>query len=334
MTNKLLISLATLAVTGIVLYHLDFFTPKDSIETEFLNFKKHFNKSYGSPSELKYRFEVFKKTLERIERNNSDRTKTHRSAINKFSDLTFTEFKAQYLTKMNRSADIHSNERLLKISPVKRDWRLKKGAVNKVKNQGSCGSCWAFSTNASLETAVWQKTKKSVSLSEQELVDCAKGKYDNDGCDGGLQDEAYKYIVDNKIATEKAYPYRGRDQKCSRRNKKAKGRVAVSDFKYVKKGVNGLLAASAKQVVSVSIEVRDDFMDYASGVYSSDSTCGRDLNHGVALVGYNTSVKRPYFIVRNSWGPEWGIDGYVRMSIGKGQGTCGIANDTNVVAVL
>ena len=332
MQNKLILALSTLALTGLLLYKMAQPSNDSILRNQFLYFKIRFNKSYGSASELEYRFSVFKSTLDRIEKNNSDPQKTHTARVNKFSDLTFAEFKARFLTNLNRSANASFVDNFeAGVSPKKMDWRTKKGAVGKVKNQGACGSCWAFSTVASLETRVWQSTKKSVSLSEQELVDCAKGEYGNYGCNGGLQDEAFKYIIDNQIGTEKAYPYRGRDQKCSKKNKKKGERVSVESFDYVKEGVTALTKAAAKNVVSVSIEVQDDFMDYASGVYTNDESCGDQLNHAVTLVGYNTAVKKAYYIVRNSWGADWGIDGYVKMAIGTGDGTCGIANDSNVV---
>lgn len=332
MINKLLISFGILTLTGLTVYHLHRLSEEAGHRKTFLLFKDTHNKTYESLSELEYRFSVFRQTLRRIEAVNSDPSKTHWAAVNKFSDLTFAEFKAKYLSNMNRSADLSFTEELSKKGPKKRDWRQKKGAVGKVKNQADCGSCWAFSTIASLETAVWQKTKKSNSYSEQELVDCAGGKYGNEGCYGGLMDSAYDYIVDNKIATEKAYPYKAVTNKCSKKNKKKAGRQGASSFKYVKKGVNALTKAAAATVISVAIEVQDDLMDYAGGVYSNDDPdCGSELNHGVAVVGYNTTTKKPYFIVRNSWGPDWGQKGYVYMAISKGTGTCGIASGQNNV---
>lgn len=336
MIKKLLFSLGVLALTGFTLYHLQSSSREDHKRKQFMTFKNTHEKNYESLSELEYRFEIFKQTLQRIEAVNSDPSRTHTAAVNKFSDLTFAEFKSKYLTNMNRSADLSFSETLTKKTPKQRDWRKSKGAVGAVKNQADCGSCWAFSTVASLETAVWQKTKKSQSFSEQELVDCAGGKYGNLGCDGGLMDSAYQYIADKKIGTEKAYPYKARTMKCNKKNLKKKGRQGVKSYKVVKKGVNALTSAAAKQVVSVAIEVQDDFMDYSKGVYSNnDSDCGAELNHGVAVVGYNTTAKKPYYIVRNSWGADWGLKGYVNMAISKGTGTCGIASgDSNVVPVL
>ena len=335
MINKILIGVTILALTGFTIYHLSSEALNSSSRRQFLDFKLKYKKSYGSKTELEYRFNVFKESLKRINRVNSDSTRTHTAAVNKFSDLTFSEFKSKFLTKMSQPKKQEFIETNLEKAPLKKDWRKTKGAVGKVKNQEDCGSCWAFSTIASLETAVWQKTKKSVNLSEQELVDCAGGKYNNAGCDGGMMDDAYRYIIDNKVATEKNYPYRAVDHKCNKKNKKKGGRVAVSKFKYVKAGVTSLINAAAKQVVSVSIEVRDDMMDYSSGIYSnSDSSCGDELNHGVAVVGYNNQVKQKYLIVRNSWGADWGLNGYIKFAKSTGTGTCGIATEGNVVPVL
>ena len=316
MLNKLLISLSVLALTGFTIYQLSSESLESSSRKQFLDFKIEFNKSYGSKSELEYRFNIFKQTLKRIDSVNSDSTRSHTAAVNKFSDLTFAEFKSKFLRKMEQPKKEETLDASLGKVPKKKDWRQTKGAVGKVKNQEDCGSCWAFSTIASLETAVFQKTKKSVNLSEQELVDCAGGKYNNAGCDGGMMDDAYRYIIDNKVATEKNYPYKAVDHKCSKKNRQKGGRVAVSKFKYVKQGVNNLVNAAAKQVVSVSIEVRDDMMDYSEGIYSnSDSSCGDELNHGVAVVGYNNAVKSKYFIVRNSWGADWGMAGFIKLSL-------------------
>jgi C1A family cysteine protease len=334
MINKILLAVSALTLTGLTLYHLSSTSTESSLRLQFMQYKQQFKKSYGSPSELEYRFQVFKTTLNRINKNNSNPQKTHKAGVNKFSDLTFSEFKTMYLTDMNKSADMNSTAEIDLTKGAKVDWRQKKGAVGAVKNQEQCGSCWAFSTVASLETAYWQKNQKSVSLSEQELVDCSTS-YGNYGCNGGLMNQGYDYIVDNKIGTEKAYPYRAIDQNCSAKKKKKAGRVGVSSYSFISPAnVKGLIAAAKKQVVSVAIEVQDDFMDYSSGVYTNDDYCGSSLNHGVAVVGFNTKAKVPYFIVRNSWGPGWGDNGYIKMAVASGAGTCGIANESDVYPQL
>ena len=329
MINKLLLSLGVLALTGITVYQLSSSSQEETLRSRFMQFKQDFNKSYGSPSELEFRFGVFKSTVARINRNNADSSKTHVAAINKFSDLTFSEFKNSYLNDFKKSADLSSTAELTFTGKPSVDWRTTKG-VNPVKNQAQCGSCWAFSTTASLEFATFVKDSRVVSLSEQELVDCA-GSYGNNGCNGGLMAYAYDYIRGSKIALEANYPYRAVDQTCSSVNRAKPNREGAPPYSFISPAnVNGLLSAAENQVVSVAIEVQNDFMDYHSGVYTSDPYCGYSLNHGVAVVGYNTSASVPYFIVRNSWGASWGDRGYIKMAVASGSGTCGIANSSDV----
>ena len=271
--------------------------------------------------------------LKKVNAHNTQSNKKYKLGINKFSDLTFNEFKSKYL-QTPRKAQKNTDLRKVEVSlPTEVDWRTKKGAVNPVKDQGQCGSCWAFSTVASVENLIWRTKNKSVSLSEQELVDCAGGKYENEGCNGGLMDKAMDYVVDNKIGTERSYPYKAVDHRCNKKNKKKKGRVAVSGYNYISpSNVNGLQKAVAEGVVSVSIEVQDDFQMYESGVYESeDEDCGEYLNHGVAAVGYKSDGDSPYFIVRNSWGEDWGEEGYIRVAWGSESGTCGLADKDDLV---
>ena len=329
MINKLLITMGVLALTGITVYQLHSASQENELRSRFMQFKEDFSKSYGSPSELEFRFGVFKTTVARVNKNNSDKTKTHTAGINKFSDLTFAEFKTMYLTDFNQSADLTSTEEVTFNGKASVDWRTTDG-VGPVKNQAQCGSCWAFSTTASLEFATFVEDKRVVSLSEQELVDCST-TYGNNGCNGGLMAYAYDYIRGYKLALESNYPYRAVDGTCSSTNRAKPNREGSPPYSTISPAnVNGLLAAAENQVVSVAIEVQNDFMDYSGGVYTSDPYCGYQLNHGVAVVGYNNSASVPYFIVRNSWGGSWGLEGYINMAVSTGSGTCGIANASDV----
>jgi C1A family cysteine protease len=168
------------------------------------------------------------------------------------------------------------------VDPV--DWRDCK-VVTPVKNQGMCGSCWAFSTTGSMESFLAITTKTLPNLSEQELVDCSRS-YGNYGCNGGLMTGAYNYIKDHKLATEKDYPYKARTNRCARKD--TGDRYTVSSYQVMTRGnanVSGLTAMLKKGPVSVAIEVRSDFQLYHSGVYAFKKSCGRALNHGVLLVG-------------------------------------------------
>jgi len=321
----LFLALAAVAITGLTLFALSQNSSAD-LREQFMTFKAKYNKSYGSKNELEYRFSIFTSNMNLINSSNADSSKRFTLAMNQFTDMTFDEFKNQYLMDPKEN-EAHGQ---LSAAPLKSgnvDWRTVTGAVGAVKNQGQCGSCWAFSTVASMETSYFLKNNSFVSFSEQELVDCASS-YGNHGCNGGLMPFAYEYIMDNQLTTEDAYPYRGVEGSC--RASSMPDRYGIDSFAQISPiDVNGLMAGLDKTVVSVAIEVQDDFMFYNSGVYHSTASCGQQLNHGVAAVGYNSESSDPYFIVRNSWGPSWGLGGYVRMAMGSGSGTCGIANPTD-----
>merc|ERR1719181_2053374 len=195
-------------------------------------------------------------------------------------------------------------------NPGSVDWTTK-GAVTPVKNQGQCGSCWAFSTTGSTEGANFLKTGKLESFSEQELVDCAQS-FGNQGCNGGLMDDGFKYIESKGDVLETTYPYTGKTGKCSS-SKTSHPDVKVTGFKDVaEKNEAQLMAAVQKQPVSVAIEAdQSGFQFYKTGVFSG--TCGTKLDHGVLAVGYGTDGGKKYWKVKNSWAATWGDKGYIRM---------------------
>ncbi|RYG50181.1 hypothetical protein EON67_05740, partial [archaeon] len=203
------------------------------------------------------------------------------------------------------------------------DW-VAKGAVTPVKNQGDCGSCWSFSTTGSVEGAHFIATGKLVSLSEQQLVDCS-GAEGNNGCNGGLMDYAFEYIIKNKgICSEESYPYTGTDGKC----KKCTAVATITGYKDVPtNSETSLVAAIAERPVSVAIEAdQSSFQFYSGGVLTA--ACGTSLDHGVLAVGYGTLSGNDYYKVKNSWGPDWGMSGYVLLGRGSkfngNSGQCGI----------
>ncbi|KAJ6760822.1 CYSTEINE PROTEASE FAMILY C1-RELATED [Salix purpurea] len=212
--------------------------------------------------------------------------------------------------------------------PASVDWR-KKGAVTAVKDQGQCGSCWAFSTIVAVEGINYIKTNKLVSLSEQELVDCDTAE--NQGCNGGLMEDAFEFIKKKGgITSESNYPYKGKDGKCDA-EKENNPAVCIDGYEKVPENdEDALLKAAANQPVAVAIDAGgSDFQFYSEGVFTGK--CGTELDHGVAVVGYGTTLDgTKYWIVKNSWGPEWGEKGYIRMqrSISK-KGLCGIAMDAS-----
>lgn len=207
--------------------------------------------------------------------------------------------------------------------PTAIDWRS--NAVTPVKHQGKCGSCWSFSTTGALEGQHFRKNKKLVSLSEQNLVDCSKKG--NHGCSGGWMNTAFQYIKDNGgIDTEKSYPYLGTDtQKC---------KFSKSSIGATCTGFTSIATADEKQLmnavatvgpIAVAIQVTRSFQTYQSGVYYEVGCDPRKLNHAVLIVGYGTEGSNDYWLVKNSWGTQWGQDGYIKMSRNKNN-NCGIAS--------
>ncbi|KAL0325527.1 UNVERIFIED_CONTAM: Oryzain alpha chain [Sesamum radiatum] len=291
---------------------------------------KH-GKSYNALGEKEKRFEIFKDNLRYIEEQNAMPNRTYKLGLNRFADLSNEEYRRTYMgtrtDAKRRFSKVKSDRYEPKVGdslPDSIDWR-EKGAVAPIKDQGGCGSCWAFSTIASVEGINQIVTGNLISLSEQELVDCDTS-YD-EGCNGGLMDYAFQFIIKNGgIDTEEDYPYTGRDGRCDQYRKNAKV-VSIDSYEDVPvSNEKALQKAVASQPISVAIEGGGrDFQLYESGIFTGK--CGVDLDHGVNVVGYGSENGVDYWIVRNSWGASWGEKGYVRMqrNIKSKSGLCGIA---------
>lgn len=248
--------------------------------------------------------------------------------MNKYGDMTHDEF----VKMMNGyvAADFDTTDRITYLSPANVevpdtvDWR-DKGYVTEIKDQGQCGSCWAFSATGSLEGQWFKKTGKLISLSEQNLVDCSTDQ-GNEGCNGGLMDQAFQYIKDNDgIESEKDYPYKARDQTCKYDAKKK----AATDTGFVDIATTNETALQEAVAtvgpISVAIDASNlSFQFYKNGIYDEKDCSSTELDHGVLAVGYGSKNKADFWIVKNSWGPSWGDKGYILMSRNK-QNQCGIA---------
>jgi hypothetical protein len=277
--------------------------------------------------------EAFEANVQKIIEINREADGFH-VAVNKFADMTSEEFSQFKGYKQPKSRDTPTLD-LFKYSgaplPISIDWSAPTmGAVTGVKNQGSCGSCWAFSTVGALEgRAQIAKGGKVVSMSEQQFVDCDTKDYTGEGgdqgCKGGLMDNAFTYAKDADICSEDSYAYKGTDggscqaSGCTAALKKGEvlGHVDVDATE------DALAEAVSHGPVSVAIEADTIFQFYHGGVMGA--ICGATLDHGVLVVGYGEDSGKKYWKVKNSWGASWGEQGFVRMKKGKGgKGQCGI----------
>ncbi len=299
-------------------------TSTQQYEFLFSRFAEQYGKHYDLSSFFT-KYNTFRSNLDAVLAHNKNGNSTFTLAINEFGDLTQEEFQktilklrpAQNLYARSFNVGDHSNITLTAEESM--DWR-EKGGVTRVKNQGQCGSCWAFAAVVSMEAAHFVKTNKLVDLSEQQLVDCA-GSYGNNACNGGGLAEAFEYVVGNGgICTESSYPYAGKKQNCK---SSCKLGTRLKGYRNVRPRDEVEMAKATKVApLTVAIQANDiNFQFYSSGVF--DSRCGTNLDHGVTIVGFGTDRGKDYWAVKNSWGASWGENGYIRMARGKNQ--CGIS---------
>ena len=212
--------------------------------------------------------------------------------------------------------------------------------VSPIRNQLKCASCYAFSGIGALESFGLIHYKQKIDLSEQEVMDCSK-KYENVGCTGGLPSNVMDYIKDTGIQAESRYKYRGKNQRCQKRQlRKGRMKFKMMDYAYVDTNVLAIIQALQYGPVAVVHFVGKKHFKYKRGIVD-EHFCNikkKTPNHSSLIIGYNLKAKIPYFIIKNSWGVSWGEKGYFRMKIGplttKNKGLCGIAKyDVNISLV-
>ncbi|XP_076307720.1 procathepsin L-like [Tachypleus tridentatus] len=332
---KVLLCMLLAAVTvGTVSY-------KDVVMEEWKSFKIHHGKQYNDETEEQFRLKIYMENKRKISYHNQKFVEglyTYSLKMNKYGDLLHSEF-VKIMNGLKRNyrdlqAVLYRNTTTYLspsnvVLPKEVDWR-KHGYVTPVKDQGQCGSCWSFSATGALEGQHYHKTGQLVSLSEQNLIDCST-KYGNEGCNGGLMDQAFQYIKDNHgIDTEKSYPYEAEDDRC-RFHKKTVG-ATVTGFVDLPHGDEMKLQEAVATVGPVSVAIdasHESFQFYSSGVYDEPECSSEELDHGVLVVGYGENEQGlQYWLVKNSWNTTWGDEGYVKMRRNKSN-QCGIASQAS-----
>lgn len=294
----------------------------DEVMTLFKNFQVRFGKTYTDNEEWAIRLGVFAENVARMEGLNKDHMLLDGKSVHgitKFMDLSPEEFKAQYLTYRPSNTTQRVPVKINGDLATSVDWR-KKGAVTEVKDQGQCGSCWAFSATEAVESYAFLSNQYNLTkLSAQQITSCDTR---DGGCNGGNTETAYAYIQHaGGLTTEDAYPYTsgaaGKDGKC---NKEAPA-VKITGFTSVEKGEDNLMKALNTGPVSICVAA-ESFQTYSGGILRS---CPGSVDHCVQAVGYESTGLNKHWLVRNSWNTNWGEDGYIRVAMGKD--LCKISDD-------
>lgn len=328
--KAVLISLGVLATTLVILYSTNANAQSKSDDEEYATYLIKHGKLYLSESERNFRMKIFSENRRKVLEHNSTPGVSYTLTLNSFADFTLQELESRYLTPKGTGPDPHGPSKCEKVSsmetkidPIPRqvDWE-KAGKVQVVKDQKGCGSCWAFSAVGALESAYALEKGELPSLSEQELVDCSHS-YGNDGCDGGYMHWAYDYVMENGLNTEADYKYWGIRLPC--RKSTSKQRYTLKKCVKVGLTTDDLTASLVGRPVAAGFYVNWDFWLYDTGIFNPKK-CEGDANHGILITGYSLDDNIPHYRIKNSWGKDWGENGYFRMAIGKeAKGTCVIA---------
>lgn len=295
-----------------------------SMDYAFMRYVSSHSKMYQTVEEFNLRKAAYALVDEHVQRVNSDPTSTYKAGHNRFSDWTPSEWDAilglKDMPKPDFEPVVEEDEEVALNLPTAWDWRSK-GMVTPVKDQGSCGSCWAFSSIEAIESAWLIAGNEQIIMSEQELVDCSS-ETGNEGCNGGWYFWSYDWLKTNFTMKESDYPYTAVDGNCN--YDASKGVTEVSSYGRTI-GTNKNLAQLYQQPVNVAVAAGNAvFGSYQSGIVTADAGCPTQIDHAIVAVGWGEENGVQYYIVRNSWGEGWGEDGYIRIATSGGLGVCGI----------
>jgi len=307
----------------------------------FEDFKKEYGKVYSTPEEEEFRFAVFAENLKRAEDRNRAEVNGALHGVTQFMDLTPAEFKSQFLNFRPKERVIapevdYPASQAISCDPSNCNW-ANLGAVTKVKDQGQCGSCWAFSTTEAVETSQFFFNGSLPVLAPQQIVDCDKK---DAGCNGGDTPTAYEYVIGaGGQESETEYPYTAHDGVCAFATSKIV--ASISAYKWGitpcntapdlecnsqnETGLWSVVQMTGPQSICVDAE---PWQTYRSGIFSNTNTCKHayyDLDHCVHLTGYGSDTGTKYWLVKNSWGASWGEAGYIRRIYG--ENICGVADE-------
>jgi len=302
----------------------------------FISFVKQHGKSYDV-EEMFHRYGIFKDNHAFIEKHNA-MDKGFKLALNKFADLTHQEYRTMLgykrAPKRQQAPEFHVSN---VAAPSTMNW-VERGACNSPKDQGQCGSCWTFSARASMETTWFLKSGRLLSLSEQLCLDCVNNGQ-NDCSTGGEMHDCYLQVINfGADELESVYPYTATSPGVCHFNNATSIPTPFSSYVQAVNCTNSgstyycdenaLKNAAALTVISVAIDAsQQSFQFYSSGVYNEPACNSCDnLDHGVAVAGYGTESGQDFWLVRNSWGADWGLQGYIKMSRNRNN-QCGIACD-------
>ncbi|KAM8735442.1 cathepsin K [Acanthopagrus schlegelii] len=316
-----------LLLAASALGHLD----ETTLDHQWDEWKLTHRREYNGLGEEEIRRAIWEKNMRMIDAHNQEAAlgmHSYELGMNHLGDMTSEEVSEkmtglQIPVNRERGFTMDLDDNVTKL-PKYIDYR-KRGMVTPVKDQGSCGSCWAFSSAGALEGQLAKTTGQLRDLSPQNLVDCVS---ENQGCGGGYMTNAFKYVQENGgIDSEEAYPYAGVDQPC--RYNSSGMAAECRGYKEIPEGNEHALAVALYKVGPISVGIdatQSSFQFYSKGIYY-DPNCNKDdINHAVLAVGYGVSVKgKKYWIVKNSWSENWGRQGYILMARNRGN-LCGIAN--------